>query len=66
MDDRNPPLGILVDLEARQEDLLRRIDELDRRVRKVLAECLPPLKKDACTDGGALANNTAPRHECLG
>ena len=29
----------LIDLEARHEELLRQLDELDRRVERVLAEC---------------------------
>jgi tetrahydromethanopterin S-methyltransferase subunit G len=33
-------LETLLDLEARHEDLLQRLDELDRRVEKVLGECL--------------------------
>ncbi len=33
-------LELLIDLEQRQEDLLRRIEELDRRVEQVLADFL--------------------------
>jgi tetrahydromethanopterin S-methyltransferase subunit G len=32
-------LELLLDIEARHEDLLRRLAELDRRVEKTLAEC---------------------------
>ena len=32
-------LELLLDIEARHEDLLRRLDELDQRVEKALAEC---------------------------
>jgi hypothetical protein len=32
-------LELLLDIEARHEDLLRRLDELDKRVEKALAEC---------------------------
>ncbi|MEN6405075.1 MAG: hypothetical protein ABFC77_01260 [Thermoguttaceae bacterium] len=34
-----PCLNLLLDLEARHEDLLARLDELDKRVEKTLAEC---------------------------
>ncbi len=34
-----PQLNLLMDLEARHEDLLLRLDELDKRVKKTLAEC---------------------------
>ena len=34
-----PPLDLLTDLEARHEELLLRLDELDKRVEKTLAEC---------------------------
>ena len=33
-------LQALVDLEARHDDLLRQLDALDRRVERVLKECL--------------------------
>lgn len=33
-------LEALLDLEARHEDLLERLDELDQRVEAVLRECL--------------------------
>ena len=33
------PLDLLSDLEARQEDVLRQLVELDQRVEKTLAEC---------------------------
>jgi hypothetical protein len=32
-------LELLLDIEARHEDLLRQLDELDKRVEKTLAEC---------------------------
>jgi tetrahydromethanopterin S-methyltransferase subunit G len=32
-------LQLLLDIEARHEDLLERLDELDKRVEKTLAEC---------------------------
>jgi len=36
-----PQLNLLLELEARHEDLLDRLDELDKRVEKVLAEFSP-------------------------
>lgn len=42
MDDTANRLDILLDLEARHDDLLRRLEELDKRVEKVLAEWQPP------------------------
>ena len=34
-------LAKLMELDARHDDLLRRLEALDRRVRRVLAECHP-------------------------
>jgi hypothetical protein len=39
MDTPTSPLDLLIDLEARHEDLLLRLDELDKRVEKALADC---------------------------
>ena len=39
MEPQTPPVNLLMDLEARHEELLLRLDELDKRVEKVLAEC---------------------------
>jgi hypothetical protein len=39
MDHQTAQLDLLIDLEARHEDLLLRLDELDKRVEKTLAEC---------------------------
>jgi hypothetical protein len=39
MDTQDPQLDLLMDLEARHEELLLKLDELDKRVEKVLAEC---------------------------
>ena len=41
MDASARQLDHLLELEARHDDLLRRLDELDRRVSSVLTECLP-------------------------
>ncbi len=46
MDIRTAQLDLLIDLEARHEELLLRLDELDKRVEKALADsqssCLGP------------------------
>jgi hypothetical protein len=39
MDQNTAQFDLLIDLEARHEDLLVRLDELDKRVEKTLAEC---------------------------
>jgi len=39
MDTPTPPISLIMDLEARHEDLLRRLDDLDKRVEKTLADC---------------------------
>jgi len=41
MDDETAQLNLLLDLETRHEDLLQRLDELDRRVQQVLKEYQP-------------------------
>ena len=40
MDDYTPQLDLLLDLETRHEDLLKRLDELDTRVERVLVDWL--------------------------
>lgn len=37
--DRKAQLELLFDLEARHDELLSRLEELDQRVAKTLAEC---------------------------
>ncbi len=39
MDTPTSHLALLMDLEARHEDLLKQLEELDHRVEKALAEC---------------------------
>jgi hypothetical protein len=39
MYDRNAQLELISDLEARHDELLSRLDDLDKRVAKTLAEC---------------------------
>jgi tetrahydromethanopterin S-methyltransferase subunit G len=41
MDSSARQLEALIDLERRHEDLLERLDDLNRRVESVLAECSP-------------------------
>jgi hypothetical protein len=40
------PLGFLQELETRQDDLLRQLDELDRRISAVLVEYSPNTAAD--------------------
>ncbi len=47
MDGTVARLDVLLDLEARHEDLLRRLEELDKRVEKVLAEWQPARRSEA-------------------
>lgn len=44
MDAAMQQLQTLLDLDARHDDLLRRLEELDKRVAEVLAECMAPEK----------------------
>jgi hypothetical protein len=39
MDSQIPQVDLLMDLESRHEDLLARLEELNKRVEKTLAEC---------------------------
>ena len=41
MDTQTPQLDLLMDLDARHEELLRQLEELDKRVEKALVECQP-------------------------
>ena len=51
MDTPNSQLQTLLELEARHDDLLQRLHELDKQVERVLAECLSgPGRKH--TEGG--------------
>jgi hypothetical protein len=49
-------LETLLDLEARHEDLLVRLDDLDRKVEKVLSDWLP---KRVAVEGSAAAVESA-------
>jgi hypothetical protein len=52
MFDRNAQLELLLDLETRHDDLLSRLEELDKRVAKTLAECMatrqPAVVREKC------------------
>lgn len=39
MDNQTPELELLMSLEARHDELLLRLDELDKRVERTLADC---------------------------
>lgn len=47
-------LEALLELEARHDDVLRRLDELDKRVERVVAECLAGSQREAATGGESL------------
>ncbi len=47
MDTPHSQLEALLELEARHDDLLERLDALDKRVAKVLAQYLPGRDRDA-------------------
>ena len=52
----------LLELEARHDDVLRRLDELDKRVERVLAECLAgSSQREAPTGVELLSPVEAPR-----
>jgi hypothetical protein len=46
--DRRAELDFLTELEQRQDDLLRRLEELDRRVERVLAEWMSGRVEQPC------------------
>jgi len=56
MFDRNAQLELLLDLETRHDDLLSRLEELDKRVAKTLAECMvsrqPVVAGEQCASSG--------------
>jgi hypothetical protein len=39
MNTQTPAFDLLMDLDARHEEVLRRLEELDKRVEKALVEC---------------------------
>lgn len=54
-------LETLLELETRHEDLLRRLDELDQQVQKVLRRChVNPVEEPALA--GQIAGTLAPEH----
>lgn len=51
----NPPslrIDVLRDLETQQEDLLKRLDFLDKQVESVLADCLAARQQEQAQEGG--------------
>ena len=56
MFDRNAQLELLLDLETRHDDLLSRLEELDKRVAKTLAESMatrqPNVVPEKCASSG--------------
>ena len=60
MDDQCSHLSQLLDLEARHDDLLVRLQELDKQVAKVLADCLA-LRQPAETIGNGPSGAVSPR-----
>ncbi|MHC4400229.1 MAG: hypothetical protein ACYTG0_11180 [Planctomycetota bacterium] len=56
MDGSARHLDSLFELEARHDDLLRRLEELDKRVEKVLSECLGPAKQEAAGRSPAMGS----------
>lgn len=48
MIERNGQLELLLGLEARHDDLLVRLAELDKRVEKTLADCLALRQPTVC------------------
>jgi hypothetical protein len=55
MSDYTSQLELILDLEARHDDLLDRLDELDQRVAKTLSDCLA-LRRET----GLNENNLGP------
>jgi hypothetical protein len=71
MDGTIGQLDLLLDLEARHDDLLRRLDELDQRVSLVLAEWQPgrsfvALEGSGPLDPAAHPADTRPHDKPLG
>jgi hypothetical protein len=48
MINKNTQLELLLDLEAKHDDLLKRLAELDKRVEKTLSECLALRQPKQC------------------
>jgi hypothetical protein len=52
MDTPATQFDLLMDLESRHDDLLRRLDELDKRVERTLAECQVYRANPSASDRG--------------
>lgn len=61
MDPLPSQLEALLELEARHEDLLERLDELDKRVERVLTECVAGQVREAAMGEGSLPPVETPR-----
>lgn len=51
MDETAETLTSLLDLDARHDELLRRLDELDQQIEQVLKDCRAEWKPQAAPDG---------------
>lgn len=51
----------ILDLEARHDDLLNRLADLDKRVARVLKECLVTTRQESAEGGDSLPAVEAPR-----
>jgi len=45
-------LEALLELDARHDELLQRLDELDKRIEQVLAACVPAQRTEVGVDSG--------------
>ena len=62
MGNQAPHLDLLLDLEARHDDLLVRLEELDKRVARVLADCQAVVQSaEAQMSGGPSLPGSAAR-----
>ncbi len=50
MENQNPHFQLLSELDARQNDVLQRLEDLDRRVKRVLDECLGKRRTSSALD----------------
>jgi hypothetical protein len=64
MDNQAPHLDLLLDLETRHDDLLARLEELDKRVERVLADCLAVQQSAEAQMSGGGSLSGAPRVIC--
>ena len=60
MDRAAGQLAELMELDARHDDLLQRLEDLDRRVQRVLAECHPSEAKGQSDAAASAADPNVP------